>query len=124
MRKLTLALLIYATDMFTPPYPPCGVSVTDAAAKVATFSRSESPQVSPEQVITGDISRNIFSAKFVKPTGSHFVNRRKKRKRIKPVVHRKPPTVIVLPDVIRVMSAAEVEAERRAREAVKWVTWF
>lgn len=40
MRKLTLALLIFASDMFAPPYPPCGVSVTDAAAKIVRFYKN------------------------------------------------------------------------------------
>jgi len=97
MRKLTLALLIFASDMFVPPYPPCGV--TDAASVA------------------------VSAAKFVKPTGSQTVIRRR-RKRIKPVAHRKPPMRYACPDVVRPMSAAEVEAERRAKEAVKLVTWF
>lgn len=46
------------------------------------------------------------------------------RKRVRRVVHRKPPTVYITPDVVKVMTMEEVERERKAREMVRWVTWF
>jgi len=122
MRRIILASIIYATYALQPPFPShLDVSVTDAAAKVVTFARTESPEVLPGQAISGNIFRNISSARFVKSPGSQNVNRKRKRVRR---VYRKPVTVIVLPDVVRVMSAAEVEAERRAKEGIRWVTWF
>jgi len=122
MRKTILALTIYLTHALAPPFPShLDVSVTDAAAKLVTFSRTESPEVSPDQAVTGNIFRNISSVKFIKSPGSQNGNRRRKRVRR---VYRKPPTVYVEPDIIRVMSAAEVEAERKAKEMVRWVTWF
>ena len=97
MRRLILIAVIYATHAFAPPYTL--PSVTEAAARV------------------------VSATKFVKPTGSQSVNRRK-RKRVRRVVHRKPQTVIMLPDVVKVLTPEEVERERKAREMVRWVTWF
>lgn len=97
MRRLVLIAIIYATHAFMPPYTL--PSVTEAAGCV------------------------VSATKFVKPTGSQSVNRRK-RKRVRRVVHRKPPTVYITPDVVKVMTPEEVERERKAREMVRWVTWF
>lgn len=98
MRRLTLALAIYTTHAFAPPYTL--PSVTEAAGRV------------------------VSATKYVKPTGSQKVNRRKRKKRVRRVVHRKPPTVYITPDVVKVMTMEEVERERKAREMVRWVTWF
>ena len=98
MRRLILIAVIYATHAFAPPYTL--PSVTEAAGCVVSV------------------------AKYVKPTGSQSVNRRKRKKRVRRVVHRKPPTVYITPDVVKVMTMEEVERERKAREMVRWVTWF
>lgn len=98
MRRLILIAVIYATHAFAPPYTL--PSVTEAAGRV------------------------VSATKFVKPTGSQKVNRRKRKKRVRRVVHRKPPTVIMLPDVVKVLTPEEVERERKAREGIRWVTWF
>lgn len=97
MRRLILIAVIYATHAFAPPYTL--PSVTEAAGRV------------------------VSATKYVKSSGSQSVNRRK-RKRVRRIVHRKPPTVIMLPDVVKVLTPEEVEAERKAREMVRWVTWF
>ena len=66
------------------------------------------------------------SAKFVKATGSQSVTRRKlrKRKRVRRIIYRKPPTVYASSDKIEVFTQAEGERELRRMEAVRWVRWF
>ena len=98
MRRIILASIIYATYALQPPFPShLDVSVTDAAGRV------------------------VSATKYVKPTGSQNGNRKRKRVRR---VYRKPVTVYVEPDIIRVLTMDEMERERRAREVVRWVTWF
>lgn len=99
MRRLILTILAYAPHALWPPFPPHDLSVTEAAGRV------------------------VSATKYVKPTGSQSVNRRK-RKRVRRVVYRKPPTVYITPDVVKVLTPEEVERERKAKEGIKWVTWF
>ena len=48
----------------------------------------------------------------------------RKRKRVKRIVYKKPPTVIVLPDVILPITYAEYWAmEQRKREAAAMALW-
>lgn len=97
MRRLILTFAIFATHAFAPPYTL--PSVTEAAGRV------------------------VSATKYVKPTGLQNGNRRK-RKRVRRVVHRKPQTVYITPDVVKVLTPEEVERERKAREMARWVTWF
>ncbi len=124
MRPIILALTIYLTHALAPPFTP--PSVTERA----TFSATKAREVLLQQRLKRNIFDNIFrteaAAKFIKlgvsasPRGSQNGNRRK-RKRIRRVVYRKPPTVYVLPDVIQPMTQAEGE---RVLRWGAWVTWF
>lgn len=98
MLRLTVALIIYATNALAPPY-----ALSRAAASV---------------------TRAASATKYIKSAGSQSGNRRKRRKRPRGVAHRKPPKRYACPDIVRPMSAAEVEAERKAKEGIRWVTWF
>jgi len=98
MRCLILAIGFFVAIAFSPPFP---------ATKAATFSRT----ISPQSARGHKAARNIA--------------RRKKRRRHRPIVHRKPPTVIATPDVVEVYSMAEWEREQAARRfaAMVW-RWF
>lgn len=97
MRKAILAAVIYLTHAFAPPFPPhVDLSVTEAAEKFVKVGIEAAPR------------------------GSQNGNRRK-RKRVRRVVHRKPKTVYVLPDVIEVLTPEQAEKELRWPG---WVTWF
>lgn len=94
MRVIVFALAIYLLAAFRPPFP-----VLDSVAN---------------------------AAKFIKITGSPNVNPRKsrKRRRVRRIVNRRPPTVYASPDKIEVFTQTEGERELRRIEAVRWVNWF
>lgn len=97
MRCLILTIGFFVAVAFSPPFP---------AAKAEA-----SPIASPQSARGHKAARNIA--------------RRKKRRRHRPIVHRKPPTVIATPDVVEVYSMAEWEREQAARRfaAMVW-RWF
>lgn len=43
----------------------------------------------------------------------------KPRKRVKPIVYAKPPSVVTLPDIVLFIARKEMEQERRTREFIE-----
>lgn len=120
MRAFLLVVLFYVVHALAPPFPPhADKSVTEAA----TFLTAKMPEVSPQQRLKRNIFGNIFrtdaAAKFIKgrltASPAQSVKRRKPKRRIRRVVHRKPPTVWKYPDKIEVFSYAEFWAMERAK---------
>ena len=118
MRCTILAITIYLTHALAPPFTP--PSVTECATFSATKAREVSLQQRLKRNIFGNIFRTDAAAKFIKlgvsasPRGSQNGNRCK-RKRVRRVTYRKPPTVWVYPDKVEVLSYAEFWAMERAK---------
>jgi len=93
MRAFVLIVFFYAAHALAPPFPPpADKSVTEAA----TFLTVKMPEVPLRQRLKRNISSN-------------------KKRRIRRVVHRKPPVVWVYPDKVEVFGYAEFWAIERAK---------
>lgn len=97
MRVVIFSILFYAAVALAPAPPP----IPTQAATVVSAAK--------------------FLKGTAKPAGKQ---RRHRRKRVRRVVYRKPPTVIATPDVVQVLTMREWEREQAARRFAAMVWWW